>query len=607
MCCVALPCCLFDLACSFLPSFISHSNVHNMCCIHMYNFVPPIPTFLSHSHKPHPIPHDTSALPPSMLFDDTRIHPTSSTAIGIATCAPTTAASIQSVQAAMGVKSMLRRANLPATTSTASVSRAATVTSFPVVTGTKPTRVLTSASEKRHSAPQSVLATVDLKHVAASSVTSAQSRVGTSMVAGATTVKFSTPLTPTSGPVRRLFTTAAVHSGPTQTVAVVSAAQTTAPILTQAPSVVTLPVTKTVSSVAPPAPRVPPITTAATQLHMAPLGAKPLPHPAATVIQTTVAKQPHSQPDLPKQYEIKTTKVVIPPSAAPATNLSYSRVIGSHLGTLPQPPPPSVIEQPLQQIMRTPTIFQEPAMQITKPKKYSDAVGKKISEAAGYSLPKVPITASSVTTAPLAPCSSTSLPHPTSSLPPSFPPPSLPLSLASSLPSLSLIPLLPSSMAPKLNLAPGTRPVVAEDILQAPVTSQHMPDKFKPSPWMDRDLAATDHRQCFDDEETIPLAPNLGPIGPPSKIPKPLPPGGSVNMKSTPGAPPGPRGGEPGGGGGRGEGGGRFSPIGPRSRASPSSGMTVSPQRSTDPSPVAKSPLLGAAPPGGLLPTPEKC
>ena len=56
---------------------------------------------------------------------------------------------------------------------------------------------------------------------------------------------------------------------------------------------------------------------------------------------------------------------------------------------------------------------------------------------------------------------------------------------------------------------------------------------------------------------------------------------------------------------------GRYSPIGSRggARTSPSSGITtVSPQqRSLDPSPVAKSPLLGPAPPGGLLPTPEKC
>jgi hypothetical protein len=39
-----------------------------------------------------------------------------------------------------------------------------------------------------------------------------------------------------------------------------------------------------------------------------------------------------------------------------------------------------MIEQPLQQIMKTPTIFQDPAAQIAKAKKkstYSDAVGKK--------------------------------------------------------------------------------------------------------------------------------------------------------------------------------------------------------------------------------------
>ena len=39
-----------------------------------------------------------------------------------------------------------------------------------------------------------------------------------------------------------------------------------------------------------------------------------------------------------------------------------------------------MIEQPLQQIMKTPTIFQDPATQIAKAKKkstYSDAVGKK--------------------------------------------------------------------------------------------------------------------------------------------------------------------------------------------------------------------------------------
>lgn len=68
---------------------------------------------------------------------------------------------------------------------------------------------------------------------------------------------------------------------------------------------------------------------------------------------------------------------------------TYSSVIGTQAEIQPLPPPPpppptvsqgAVIEQPLQQIMKTPTIFQEPAAQFTKPKKkstYSDAVGKK--------------------------------------------------------------------------------------------------------------------------------------------------------------------------------------------------------------------------------------
>ena len=122
-----------------------------------------------------------------------------------------------------------------------------------------------------------------------------------------------------------------------------------------------------------------------------------------------------------------------------------------------------------------------------------------------------------------------------------------------------------------------------------------MSDKFKP--WLDRDVI-TDHRQTFDEEDRLPTVPSLGPIGPPGKMSKPHQ-GGAV--KSVPS---GTRGdvGAP----GRMEG-GQFSPIGSRARTSPNSGMTMSPQRSTDPSPVAKSPLLGPAPPGGLLPTPEKC
>ena len=120
--------------------------------------------------------------------------------------------------------------------------------------------------------------------------------------------------------------------------------------------------------------------------------------------------------------------------------------------------------------------------------------------------------------------------------------------------------------------------------------------------WLDHDLMSTEHRQTFEEDDRIPPhAPHLGPIGPPSKISKP-PPGSMVKSMSV-GSSIGSRGDM-----GRTDG-GRYSPIGSRgTRTSPnSSATTSSPQRSSDPSPVAKSPLLGAAPPGGLLPTPEKC
>jgi len=54
--------------------------------------------------------------------------------------------------------------------------------------------------------------------------------------------------------------------------------------------------------------------------------------------------------------------------------MSYSRIIAS------QDNRAEVIEQPVQQILKTPTIFQEPATQLSKPRKistYSDAVGKR--------------------------------------------------------------------------------------------------------------------------------------------------------------------------------------------------------------------------------------
>ena len=66
-------------------------------------------------------------------------------------------------------------------------------------------------------------------------------------------------------------------------------------------------------------------------------------------------------------------------------NMSYSKAISSVSTVEVHQHDSAVIEQPLQQIMKTPTILQEPASQIAKLKKkstYSDAVGKKFASAA---------------------------------------------------------------------------------------------------------------------------------------------------------------------------------------------------------------------------------
>lgn len=71
----------------------------------------------------------------------------------------------------------------------------------------------------------------------------------------------------------------------------------------------------------------------------------------------------------------------VPVSTASKT-MSYSRIIAPQESIRGQPN--EVIEQPVQQIMKSPTFFQEAATQISKPKKistYSDAVGKKYQSA----------------------------------------------------------------------------------------------------------------------------------------------------------------------------------------------------------------------------------
>ena len=293
--------------------------------------------------------------------------------------------------------------------------------------------------DKRHSVPQSVLASSDLKTIVGGVVSTTQTRVAANVVSSAATVRFSMPLTPTSGPVRRLFTTTAVHSGSTQTVAVVSVAQTT-----------TLPPSTLASGVgfgqlvgvAPPPPRVPTVATV--------IGPTPKPVQQATntaTFSTNTIKTGHTT----DHYDQIKTTITEP---APVTN-TYSRAIGSHL-TNQVSVTSSLIEQPLQQIMKTPTIFQEPATQLTKPKKYSDAVGKKMNEAAAHSSAKTAVPGNVLVTVAQTVVPS-SLPHPALSLPPTLPPPL-------SLPSSSLPPSLPRpNVAHILNLAPGSRPIMADD------------------------------------------------------------------------------------------------------------------------------------------------
>ena len=98
----------------------------------------------------------------------------------------------------------------------------------------------------------------------------------------------------------------------------------------------------------------------------------------------------------------------------------------------------------------------------------------------------------------------------------------------------------------------------------------------KSNPWSDSDLSS-DFHQSFEEEDKLSLSvgSSLGPIGPPSRS-------GKMMMAA----------------------GGSFSPPTPLAKTSPTSILTMSPQRS-ELSPAAKSPLLGAAPPG-LLPPPDK-
>ena len=92
-------------------------------------------------------------------------------------------------------------------------------------------------------------------------------------------------------------------------------------------------------------------------------------------------------------------------------------------------------------------------------------------------------------------------------------------------------------------------------------SQSQLTDRFTGAVWLDSDRNITDHhRQPYDGEDRLPpTASSLGPIGPPSKIPKPPIVGGPPKSVSTSSV--GGRGeiGPPGRGS---DAGGRFSPIG---------------------------------------------
>ena len=114
------------------------------------------------------------------------------------------------------------------------------------------------------------------------------------------------------------------------------------------------------------------------------------------VVGISTAKSTQQQPTQVSAHSVAATitekhQPHVKTSVGGAMSMSYSRVINAAPVTAigqdtssVQPHPlgggVEVIEQPLQQIMKTPTIFQDPATQLTKAKKkstYSDAVGKK--------------------------------------------------------------------------------------------------------------------------------------------------------------------------------------------------------------------------------------
>ena len=214
-----------------------------------------------------------------------------------------------------------------------------------------------------------------------------------------------------SGAVRRLFTSGPPsHQPPAQLISTPAAPSSSSvanparSTTTTAPSSVAVSLVRTASGHSIPTGKVSVVQAAGSgRVHIASQASKlsSRPHEASTgsnkqlathavVIGGSIGSEKQPLPP-----HIVKSQVVI--GGATAVSMSYSRAINAaplptaavQEGSQPSQPQPQsqqqqiggeVIEQPLQQIMKTPMIFQDPAAQIAKAKKkstYSDAVGKK--------------------------------------------------------------------------------------------------------------------------------------------------------------------------------------------------------------------------------------
>lgn len=203
-----------------------------------------------------------------------------------------------------------------------------------------------------------------------------------------------------------------------------------------------------------------------------------------------------------------TSQSIPPPSStAGVKTISYSRIIASQESSR-SVPHNEMIEQPVQQIMKTPTIFQEPATQITKPKKistYSDAVGKKHQSLTGSANSAF---ASDIVGTGRVTSGSYSV----------------------------AIPSAPLSQSSKMNLAPGARHAGGVSVSTADAEKALLADKSQQQQqrssggttrsgggWtelIEKSSHEYSQQQSYEDDGKEKLSPpsaGLGPIGPPSK------------------------------------------------------------------------------------------